>query len=98
MEYNLSGRDNMKPSKAVKFGVGAKCLHHCLVIGLSVIGVVNDNIRIGENLFDIAIYITSCGHKISFIVGTNGAECLPIFFWVNENWIVLCSVKVKNCF
>ena len=88
----------MKSAITVKTCIADKWLHHCLIICIHMISMINGDITVCHNAFYITIKVTSACDKISLVITSDRTRRKPVLFWVNKHRIVLCCMEIKNRF
>ena len=96
MEHDLGGGHHMQPPVGVQLGVGAEGLHHGLVAGLGVIGVLHHHIAVRQHLLHVAVGIRAGGAEVAAVVRPHGAEGLPALLRVHQHRAVQRFVNVQH--
>ena len=74
MEYYV------KSAITVKTCIADKWLHHCLIICLHMISMINGDITVCHNAFYITIKVTSACDKISLVITSDRTRRKPVLF------------------
>ena len=88
----------MQAPVAVELGVGAEGLHHCLVVGLGVVGAFHNHIAIGQHGLDVAAFVGRGAHEVARIVAAQIAQHAPVVFGMHEHRVVFGGAEVQNGF
>ena len=85
----------MKSAIAIQCRVGAEGLHHRLLKGLRVVGMVNDDITVSHDFVYIALSVDFACNQVAVIVTAYRTRREPVFLRVNQYLVVLCRVVIQ---
>ena len=96
MERNLGGGNHIQTSERVQERIASKGLHHCLIIGLCVVGTLYHQIAARKGSLHVPFLLAAAGTEISLIVRSYRTESLPVLLRVNQHGIVLRCPKIQH--
>ena len=86
----------MKPAVPVHFRVGAEGLHHGLIHGLQMVGVLDHMVTFGEHGLHVPVLLVAVGAEVSLIVSAYRTGGIPAVLRVDQNGIVQGTVVVQH--
>ena len=96
VEHDLGRAEDVQPPVQVHPAAGAEGLHHGLLTGLGVVDTVDDNIALCQHGIDVAVAARIVGTEIALVVGTHGAQALPVVLRVDKDGVVLRSMEIQH--
>ena len=96
VEHDLGGADDMKPAVPVDFRIGAEGLHHGLLAGLHMIGMVNHHRAAVQYLVNVPFPLLTGGAEVPAVVCPHRAEGAPAVLGMNQYGVVLGGVEVQH--
>ena len=95
MERNLCGRKDIQSSIRIQICICSECFHHCLLVCLCMIHLINDILTVCQNRFYISLFTAVMCTEISLVVCPYRTQTLPVFFRMHQNRIVFGFMKIK---
>ena len=96
VEHNLGGGNHMEPPVAVHLAVGAEGLHHGLVKGLGVIGMLQHNVAVRHYGVHIAAGGYLAGNQIPLVVAAHRAGGIPVLLGMHQGGVILGGAIVQH--
>ena len=96
MEGHLGGAGHLQPAEGVQPGKGAEGLHHGLVVGQSVVNLVDDDVAAGQLGLHVPRLVDAAGAEIALVVGAHVAEGLEVLLGVDQNGVVQSLGEVQQ--
>ncbi len=98
VEHDLGGTEHIQAAVCINGAIGAEGLHHGLLTGFGVVNMVDDDIAVVQHRVDVAVAALIVGAEIALVVGSHGAEALPVLFRMDEDWVILGGVIIQYRF
>ena len=96
MKDDLGGGYDRQAAVGVHLAPGAEGLHHRLLAGLGVVGLLDDPAGPGERLFDVPLPAAAGGGEVAAVVRPDRAEAVPALLRMDEGGVVHRRVEVED--